>query len=68
VSFVCGDVLLSGFFGVVFSLYMVAVCQMGIVPCLFVVASFVVLCGGPVVPRSVLVVVRCLAVNFGAFV
>jgi hypothetical protein len=47
---------------------MVAVCQMGMVPRLFVVTSFVVLCGGPVVPCSVLVVVRCLAVMFGAFV
>jgi hypothetical protein len=41
---------------------------MGMVPCPFVVAGFVVLCGGPVVPCSLLVVVRCLAVMFGAFV
>jgi hypothetical protein len=47
---------------------MVAVCQMGVMPGLFVLAGFVVLCGGAVVPRSVLVMLRCLAVMFSAFV
>ena len=42
--------------------------HMGMVPGLFVFARFVVLGGGAVVPRSVLVMLRCLAMMFSAFV
>lgn len=60
--------MLGGFLGVVYRTQMVPVCHMGMVPRLLVVARFVVLRGGPVVMRGMLVMLRCLAVMFSAFV
>ena len=61
------QVVFRGFFCVVPGLYVVAVCKMGVVARLLVVAFFVVLCGSLVVIRGMLVVFRCAAMMFGAF-
>ena len=59
-------VVLSRFRGVVLGLYMMAVGHMGVVAGLFVVACLVMLRGGQVVFRSLLVVRGCLAVMYSA--
>jgi len=64
---VLGGVVLSGLFGVVFSLYVMAVRQMGVMTSFLVVARFVVLRGNAMISRSVLVVFRRLAMMFCAF-
>jgi len=58
--------VLGGLFGVVFRFDGVAVGQMGVVSGLLVVACFMVLRGGPVVPGGGLVMLVRLAVMFGA--
>ena len=60
-------VLFGCFFCVVLSLYMVAVGQMSVMPCLFVVARIMVLRGGAVMLCSFFVMLCCVAMMFSAF-
>jgi hypothetical protein len=63
---VFGGVVLGGLFGVVFSLHMMAVGQMTVMAGLLVLARFVVLRSGQMVFGSMLVVLGCFAMLFGA--
>ena len=60
--------MLGGFRRVVFSLYMMAMRQVSVMTSFLVFACVVVFCGGQMVPRSLLMMFRCLAMMFGAFV
>jgi hypothetical protein len=63
---VLGRVVLSGFFGVLFRLHVMAVRQMGVVAGCFVFARFVVLGRGEMMLRRLLMMLGCLTVMFRA--
>jgi hypothetical protein len=65
---VFGGLVFGSFFGVLFSLYMVAMRQMSVMAGLFVIACFVVFCCIEMMVRSLLMMLRCLAMMFGALV
>jgi hypothetical protein len=60
------DMVLGGLCGVVFGLHVMAVGQMSVVTRFLVIARFVVFRGKPVVLGGVFVMLRCLAMMFGA--
>jgi len=62
---VVGHMMLGGFFGVVFGLYVMAVGQMRVVSGPFVIARFVVFGGNPVVLGSFFMMLGCLDMMFG---
>ena len=62
-----GGVVLRSFVRVVFRLHVMAVRQVSVMPGLLVVARIVVLGGSHMVPRSMLMVLCCLAMMFNGF-
>jgi hypothetical protein len=61
------NVMLGGMFGVIGSMHMMAMSQVGMVSGRFMVAVVVVTCGFAVMARSVFVVFRCLGVMMRCF-